>query len=219
MNIDYLALFSRGTAMTMSLMISSLIIGFILAILLTFARQSHHRIVRAPVEVFIFVIKGTPLLVQIFLIYYGFAEFEFLRDTIIWDILKRPFACAVIALSLNSAAYSAEIFSGAIKSVPYGEIEACLALGMPKALMLRRIILPRALQLALPAYSNEVIYVLKATSLASVITLLDIIGTARHIIAQTYSTMHVFLISGCIYFIINYTITQIFKALERRAVV
>lgn len=209
-------LFIDGTLTTISLMVCALSIGFVIAIFMTTLKQFHNKFITAPVDIFIFLIRGTPLLVQFFLIYYGAIEFIFLQGTWVWDILKSPFACAVIALSINTGAYTTVIFCGAIHSIPKGEIEACQALGMSKLLMLRRVILPRALQIAIPVYANEGVYVLKATSLASVITLLDLMGTTRLIIAQSYVALEPFLVAGIIYYLINIVVIKLFKRLEVR---
>jgi len=213
---SYFSLFLDGTLITISLMLCALSIGFVIAIVLTTIKQFHNKFLTAPVDIFIFLIRGTPLLVQFFLIYYGAAEFESLRGSWLWELLKSPFVCAVIALSINTGAYSTVIFCGAIHSIPKGETEACLALGMSKLSSLRRVILPRALQIAIPVYANEGVYVLKATSLASVITLLDIMGTTRLIIAQTYVTLEPFLVAGIMYYLINLVVIKIFKNLEIR---
>jgi len=212
----YVSMLVDGTLTTISLMLCALSIGFVAAIILTTMKQFHNKWLTLPVDIFIFLVRGTPLLIQFFLIYYSAAQLDFLRDTLFWDILKSPFACAVIALSINTSAYTTVIFCGAIHSIPKGEIEACQALGMSKLLMLRRVILPRALQIAIPVYANEGVYVLKATSLASVITLLDLMGTARLIIAQTYASLEPFVVAGIIYYVINVIVIKLFKQLEIR---
>lgn len=218
--MQYLQYFPRllhGLGITVILMLCSLALGSCLAIVLTLCSLSKHAYLRAPVDAFVFFIRGTPLLVQIFLIYFGLGQFEWIRDSPLWWVLSRPFPCAIIALALNTCAYTIVLLKGAINSVPYGEVAACEALGMSKGLMLRRIILPRAFRIALPAYSNEVIMVLKGTSLASTITILDLMGVTNQIIAQTYATIPFLLIAGALYLILNSIIVSTFKLIELRA--
>jgi polar amino acid transport system permease protein len=179
-----------------------------------FARVSGRWWLNGPAYTYIFFFRGTPLLVQIFLVYYGLSQFETIRDGPLWPILREPYWCAIIAFSLNTAAYTAEIIRGGIQGVPHGEIEAARALGMSRLLVLRRIILPRAFRLALPAYGNEIILLLKASALASTITLLDLTGVARTIIARTYMPIELFAMAGAIYLVMTFFITRAIKALE-----
>ena len=153
---------------------------------------------------------------QIFLVYYGLGQFEGVRASALWPILREPYWCAIIAFALNTGAYTAEILRGAIQAVPVGEVEAAKAFGMSRALSLRRIILPRAVRIALPAYGNEVILMLKGSALASTITLLDLTGMARTIIARTYMPVEIFLAAGLIYLAITFVFVQLFRLLERR---
>lgn len=208
------SLFLSATATTLELTVISLLIGLTLAILMTLS-SVRHKIIRSFVDGFIFLIRGTPLLVQIFIIYYGSAQFEWLRESFLWIIFKQPFSCAIIALALNTSAYTTILLRGAIKSIPKGEVEACEALGMSKSIMLRKIILPRAIQIALPAYSNEVIMVLKSTSLASTITIVDITGIANKLISQTYDVFTLIAISGCIYLCLNTILIGICRLFEK----
>src|SRR5204863_19540 len=142
-------------------------------------------------------------------------QFEWIRDSVLWIVLRNPTVCAIIALSINSACYTTVLLDGAINSVPKNEIMACWSLGMSKWLAFRRIIFSRALRIAIPAYSNEVLLVLKATSLASTITLLDIMGVTQQLIAQTYATTELYLIAGFCYLLLNLGVTMIFKLLMR----
>ncbi len=213
----YLPEIAQGVLTTILLMILALFFGLILALLLTLASISKRVYLRAPVEVFVFFIRGTPLLVQIFLIYFGSGQFDWIKNSPLWWLLREPFNCAVIALALNTSAYTMVLLKGAIASVPENEVAACHALGMSRLQMLRRIILPRAFRIALPAYSNEVIMVLKGTSLASTITLLDLMGITNQIIARTYATIEYLCLAGIIYLFLNVFIVGIFKTVERRA--
>ncbi len=205
-----------GAALTVELVAIALAIGIVLAVPLALARVSGRLWLNGPVYGYVFFFRGTPLLVQIFLIYYGLSQFETVREGPLWPILREPYWCAIIAFTLNTAAYTAEIIRGGIQGVPHGEIEAARALGMSRLLVLRRIILPRAFRLALPAYGNEIIILLKASALASTITLLDLTGVARTIIARTYMPIELFAMAGAIYLVITFMITRAIKALEHR---
>lgn len=214
--VAYLPQLAHGLLITVLLMMSALVLGIVLALLMTFALISNRIYFMAPVQAVVFFIRGTPLLVQIFLIYFGSGQFDALKNSFLWPILREPFACAVIALALNTAAYTTVLFKGAICSVPENEVAACQALGMSRCLMLRRIILPRAFRMVLPAYSNEVIIVLKSTSLASTITILDLMGVTHKIIAQTYLTVEFLAVAGVIYLLLNSLVVTLFKCIERR---
>lgn len=212
----YITHFLNGLFITIILLIGSIAIGLSLAFLFTIGKQAKNVLLRKSIDAVVFFICGTPLLIQIFLVYYGLGQFEIIRDSPLWFILKEPLACAIIALSLNTACYTTVILSGAIKSVPENEVTACAALGMSKWLALRRVILPRAVRIALPAYSNEVIMVLKGTSLASTITILDLMGVTQQLIAQTYQIVELYLIAGAIYLSLNGLISISFKLLTNR---
>jgi len=164
----------------------------------------------------IYFFRGTPLLVQIYLVYYGSGQFEAIRASFLWPYLSEAYWCAIIAFTLNTSAYTAEILRGALQSVPRGEVEAAEAVGMPPGLIWRRIRLPRAFRIALPAYSNEVILMLKGSALASTITLMDLTGVARTIIARTYTPMELFLAAGLLYVLLTFFILAGFRVLERR---
>ncbi len=205
-----------GVCITLILMISSVAIGLILAIGFALASFSNYLIIRKPTDFLVFFIRGTPLLVQLFLIYYGAGQFEWIRNSPIWFVLREPMACAIIALSVNTACYTSILLKGAINSVPKDDIAACEALGMSKWLAMRRIILPLAFRIALPAYSNEVIIVLKCTSLASTITLLDLMGVTQQLVNQTYQIVPLYILAGTIYLLLNVALIAIFKLLERK---
>ena len=215
--LDYVPDFLHGLMVTIGLMSCALALGILLALCMTLAVISKCSFMRAPVNAFVFFMRGTPLLVQIFLIYYGSGQFDWLKASPLWVVLREPFACAVIAFALNTAAYTTVLLKGAIASVPENEVAACHALGMSRPLMLRRIIFPRAIRIALPAYSNEVIMMLKGTSLASTITLLDLMGVTNQVIAKTYATMEFLCVAGVLYLGLNVIIVGLFKLFERRA--
>ena len=187
----------------------------ILALPMGIARASQNFYVRALPYAYIFFFRGTPLLVQLFLVYYGMAQFEVVRKSALWPYLRDPYWCAIITMTLHTAAYIAEIIRGAIQAVPPGEVEAARALGMSRAQTMLHIILPRAMRIGLPAYSNEVILMLKASALASTITLVELTGAARTVIARTYLPVEFFFAAGVIYLIIAFVLVQGFKLLER----
>lgn len=213
--ITHIPALLHGLFLTLQLVAAALFIGFVLALGMTLLCLSEKPWLKQPIQAFIFCIRGTPLLVQIFLIYYGSGQFPSLQGTLLWELLKEPFACAVIALGINSSAYSTEILLGAIRAIPYGEIEACDAFGLSWWQKLRCIILPRALRIVLPAYSNEVIILVKASSLASTITLLDLMGTTQQLINQTYSTLEFLSLAGVLYLALNGGFMVLFRTLER----
>ncbi|MBP8174074.1 MAG: arginine ABC transporter permease ArtM, partial [Aeromonadaceae bacterium] len=157
-----------------------------------------------------------PLLVQIFLIYYGPAQFDWIKASWLWELLRQPWFCAVLALGLNTAAYSTRLFKGALDAVPVGEVLACQALGMSPWQTLS-IKLRHAMRRAIPGYSNEVILVLKGSSLASTITIMDVMGIAQRLNAQTYDTLGVFAVAGAIYLVMNGSLTLLFRLVEKRA--
>ena len=178
--------------------------------------MSKNRLFKYTANTYVFFFRGTPLLVQIFLIYYGLAQFDIVKDSVLWPYLRQAYWCAIIALSVNTAAYTTEIFRGAIRAVPYGEIEAAMSIGMSRWKRYTRIILPEAIRIGLPAYSNEVILLLKGSALASTVTILDLTGVARAVNSRTFLSYEVFLLAGCFYLAISFIITKFFHRLERR---
>src|SRR5690606_21398157 len=213
--IKWLPSFIDGAWLTLQLVGVSVIAGLIVAVPLGIARASQNFYVRALPYAYIFFFRGTPLLVQLFLVYYGMAQFEVVRQSALWPYLRDPYWCAIFTMTLHTAAYIAEIIRGAIQAVPPGETEAARALGMSRGQTLWHITLPRAARIGLPAYSNEVILMLKASALASTITLLELTGMARKIAARTYLHEEMFLTAGLIYLVIAFVLMQGFKLLER----
>ena len=203
-----------GAVLTLELVALSVLVGFFIAVPLALGRLHPSRWVHTFPWAYIFFFRGTPLLIQIFLIYYGLSQVDAIRNGFLWPILREAWWCALVALTLNTAAYSAEIFRGAMQSVPLGEIEAARAVGMSPTHILWRITMPRALHLALPAYGNEIIFLIKGSALVSTITLADLTGVARVIMARTYKPIEVFLTTGIIYLIMIYTLTLILKRVE-----
>ena len=214
--MTYLSELLTGLSVTLELTLLSLLLGGLLALLLTWILDRRVPVARQLVELFLVLFTGTPLLVQIFLIYYGPAQFEWMKQSWLWELLKEPWFCAILALGLNTAAYSTRLFKGALDAVPYGEVLACKALGMTKGQTLN-IKLRHAMRRVVPGYSNEVILVLKGSSLASTITIMDMMGIAQRLNAQTYDTLGVFGVAGAIYLAMNGSLTLAFRWLERRA--
>lgn len=205
-----------GLALTLELVVLALFLGFFVAVGMALLRLSPYHPLSSLASAYVFVFRGTPLLVQIFLIYYGLGQFEALRDSFLWTFFREPFWCAILALTLNTGAYTSEIIRGGIEAVPFGQIEAARASGMGRVLLFRRIVFPIAIRQALPAYGNEIILMVKATSLASTITLMEVTGIARTIIAQTFAPVEVFIMAGAIYLTINFLVTRALRYTEWR---
>ncbi len=197
-----------GVPLTLQLAASSIVFGAILALLFAMMRLSGIAVLDWIARLYVFVFRGTPLLVQIFIIYNGLSQFPVIRYSFLWPILREPYWCAIIALTLNNAAYASEIIRGGLLSVPSGQIEAAKACGMSRFTCFRRIVMPLAIRQALPGYGNEMISMVKATSLASIITLMEVTGIAAKLIAETYRAIEVFVIAGAIYLAINFVLTR-----------
>lgn len=213
--LDVLPLLADGMILTAKLTTASIILGAFIALPLSLMRASSTALLSVPVLAYTFVFRGTPLLVQLYLVYYGASQIDWIRSSAAWAILREPFWCALIAFSLNHAAYTTEILRGGLRAVPFGDVEAAKALGMSYALRTRRVVLPAAIRLALPAYANEVVLMLKASSLASTITLMELTGSARKIVAATFSPYEVFISAALIYLGITLAISHVFAILER----
>jgi len=213
--VGMLPLLAKGALLTVELLVLSAAIGLILAVPLALARVSRKWWINIGPRTYIFFFRGTPLLVQLFLVYYGVGQFEAVRESFAWPVLREAYWCAVITFSLHTAAYISEILRGAIQAVPVGEIEAARAIGMRPRQVYARIILPRAFRMALPAYGNEIILMLKASALASTITLLDLTGMAKTISAKNYMPVETFITAGAFYLIITYALTHLVRFLEK----
>ena len=206
--------FMEGVWTTIQLVGAALFLGGLLAIPMALVRAYRHPLFNPPVWLFTYVFRGTPLLVQIYLIYYGLGQFEAVRESVLWFFLKEAYWCALLAFMLNTAAYTTEIFRGGIEAVPFGEVEAAKAAGMSPFTRVRRIILPGALRRALPAYSNEVIFMLHGSAIASVITIIDILGAGRELNGKHYLAFEGFLTAGALYFLLTFAIVGLFKRWE-----
>ncbi|MDG2917499.1 arginine ABC transporter permease ArtM [Bisgaard Taxon 10/6] len=215
MAYDYFKIIAQGIPTSLILTAVALIVAFFLALLCTFLLSMNNKIAKSAVKIFITLFTGTPLLVQFFLIYAGPGQFQWIVNSPMWSLLSNAWFCAMLALALNSAAYSTQLFHGAVKAIPKGQWESCAALGLNR-LQTLKILIPYALKRALPSYSNEIILVFKGTSLASTITILDIMGYARQLYGTEYDALTIYGIAGAIYLVITGIATLLLRKLEKR---
>ena len=207
----------KGLGMTLTLTAISVAIGFNLGLGLAIMRGSDNSWVSGFVRYYSIAFRGTPLLVQIFLIYYGLGQIKFIHEVpALWWVVSEGSRCAVLALALNTAAYTSEILRGGLVSVPAGLVEAAKACGMSRAMRFRRIEFPLAIRQALPAYGNELVLMVKGTSLASTITVLEITGYAKRLMSQTFAIFEVFAIAGVLYLALNLVLIGAIRLLESR---
>lgn len=206
----------EGLRTTLLLLGISLLSSFALAVPLSVARVSSNALLSRPVWLFTYVLRGTPLLVQLFILYHGLAQFEAVRDSLLWPLLRSPWFCAWLAFTLNSTAYTTEIFAGALKATPLGEVEAARSYGLSGFTLYRRVLLPGALRRALPQYSNEVVGLMHATAIASTVTLVDITRVARDVYANSLLVAESFGVAAVFYFALTFSLVGLFKWLERR---
>ena len=204
-----------GLPLTLLLAVLSLLGGGVIALGLSGLRASSWVGARIA-DFYVYIFRGTPLLIQIFLIYYGLAQFPAVRHSVLWPLLREPYVCALLSLMLNDAAYTSEILRGGLRAVPAGAVEAARVAGMSRLTMLRRIVLPLAFRQALPAYGAEVTSMVKATSLASVVTLMEITGIARAEVSETYRAIEIFLCAAAIYLVLVTVIARAVDLLEQR---
>ena len=211
-----LAQYGTGLAHTVQLVFISLLIGIVVAVPLSILRGSRRVWISGPIWLYTYVFRGTPLLIQLYLAYYGFAFVPGIQDTWLWFFIDDPLYPALFAFTLNTAAYTTEIFFGAIRATPRGELEAARAYGMSGALAYRRIVLPSAFRRALPAYGNEVIFMLHASAIASTVTIMDLTGAAYYVYARFYSPFPAFIFVALIYMVLSFAIQGSFRLLEKR---
>jgi arginine/ornithine transport system permease protein len=212
--IDNLPLYFQGLRTTVVLVFASLVVGLGLAIPIALLASSKRKWVSALPKTYIYFFRGTPLLVQMFMIYHGMGQFEAVRESFLWIIFQQAWACALVAFALNTAGYTGEILRGTIEQTPYGEVEAAKSVGMSNAQIYRRIILPSTFRRALPAYGNEVIFMLHGSSLAGLITIVDLFGAARIVNARNFVPFESFIAAGVFYLAITFTIVWGFKKAE-----
>ncbi len=205
-----------ATLTTLKLLSLSLFFGLVIGLIFAIMRLSKNKLINNFSYGFSYVFRGTPLLVQIFIIYFGLGQIEYLRSTILWIILKEPYWCAIIAFSLNTGAYTSEILRSAFQTIKPGLIEAGKSLGISNKIIFFKIQIPIAIKQSLPAYGNEIILMLKGTSLASTVTLMDLTGVAKYIISTTFKPVEVFIVAGGIYLFLTFLIHNFIKFTEKR---
>ena len=206
----------KATILTIELTSLSLFFGIFVGVFFAILRTRKNKILFFISYYYSYIFRGTPLLVQIFIIYFGLAQLEWIRESFLWVFLKEPYSCAILAFTLNTGAYSSEIFRSAFETVNKGIVEAADGLGLSKINTFFKIKLPIAIRQSLPAYGNEMILMLKGTSLASTVTLLDLTGVAKHIISTTFRPVEVFIVAGSIYIIMAFIIHNFIKFLEKK---
>lgn len=215
--IDNLPLYFVGLQMTLQLVALSLVSGMILAIPLALAAAAKNPLIAALPKAYIYFFRGTPLLIQLFLIYHGSGQFQPYLDEIgIWWFFRSAYLCCLLAFSLNTAGYTAEIIRGAIEQTAFGEVEAAKSCGMSTSVMYRRIILPSAFRRALPAYGNEVIFMLHGSVVASIVTIVDLLGAARIVNSRYFVPFESFIAAGLFYLCVTFVIVWGFKLWEKR---
>lgn len=205
-----------GIPLTLQLVALALLFGSVLGSLTAFLRMSRVPGLSQAAYCYVYVIRGTPLLVQIFLIYFGLGQIEWIRESFAWPVLRDEVWCAVIALALNSGAYTSEVIRGGIQSIAHGQLEAALAYGMSRRTRLVRIILPQALRQLLPAYGNECVSMVKASALASTITVMEVTGMARNLASNTYTPIETYVAAGIIYLGLNFILTRLIAMAEAK---
>jgi len=206
----------NATVITLKLLSASLFFGLFIGLLFAVLRMNKNIIINKFAYGYSYIFRGTPLLVQIFIIYYGLGQIEYLRSTVLWVVLKEPYWCAIIAFALNTGAYTSEILRSAFQTIKPGMIEAGKSLGVSSKIIFYKIQIPIAIRQSLPAYGNEIILMLKGTSLASTVTLMDLTGVAKYIISTTFKPIEVFIVAGSIYLFMTFLVHNTIKYLERK---
>jgi octopine/nopaline transport system permease protein len=205
-----------AAVVTLKLLSLSLFFGIFIGFLFAILRLNKNLLINKFAYGYSYVFRGTPLLVQIFIIYYGLGQIEYFRSTFLWVVFKEPYWCAIIAFSLNTGAYTSEILRSAFQTIKPGIIEAGKSLGISNKIIFYKIQIPVAIRQSLPAYGNEIILMMKGTSLASTVTLMDITGVAKHIVSTTYKPLEIFILAGCIYLFMTFLIHNLIKFLEKK---
>ena len=214
--IEHLPRLLKAAKLTIELTLLSLFFGIFVGVFFALLRISNSKVLYYISYYYSYIFRGTPLLVQIFIIYFGLAQLEWIRESFLWVFLKEPYSCAILAFTLNTGAYSSEIFRSAFETINKGIVEAAEGLGLSKINTFFKIKLPIAIRQSLPAYGNEMILMMKGTSLASTVTLLDLTGVAKHIISTTFRPVEVFIVAGSIYLLMTFIIHNFIKFLEKR---
>ena len=205
-----------AAVVTLKLLSLSLFFGLIIGLIFAILRLNKNPLLNKFAYGYSYVFRGTPLLVQIFIIYFGLGQIEYFRSTFLWVIFKEPYWCAIIAFALNTGAYTSEILRSAFETIKPGIIEAGKSLGISNTTIFYKVQIPIAIRQSLPAYGNEIILMMKGTSLASTVTLMDITGVAKHIVSTTYKPLEIFIMAGCIYLFMTFLIHNLIKYLEKK---
>ena len=205
-----------AAVITLKLLSVSLIIGLLIGLFFAILRLNKNIFINRFAYGYSYIFRGTPLLVQIFIIYFGLGQIEYLRSTVLWVILKEPYWCAIIAFALNTGAYTSEILRSAFQTIKPGIIEAGKSLGISNKVIFYKIKIPIAIRQSLPAYGNEIILMMKGTSLASTVTIMDLTGVAKYIISTTFKPIEVFIVAGGIYLFMTFIIHNLIKFLEKK---
>ena len=206
----------NAAVITLKLLSVSLIVGLFIGLFFALLRLHKNIFINKFAYGYSYVFRGTPLLVQIFIIYFGLGQIESLRSSFLWVILKEPYWCAIIAFALNTGAYTSEILRSAFQTIKPGIIEAGKSLGISNKIIFYKVQIPIAIRQSLPAYGNEIILMLKGTSLASTVTLMDLTGVAKYIISTTFKPIEVFIVAGGIYLFMTFIIHNVIKFLEKK---
>ena len=205
-----------AAVITLKLLSVSLIAGLFIGLFFAILRLNKNIFINRFAYGYSYVFRGTPLLVQIFIIYFGLGQIEYLRSTVLWVVLKEPYWCAIIAFALNTGAYTSEILRSAFQTIKPGIIEAGKSLGISNKVIFYKIQIPIAIRQSLPAYGNEIILMMKGTSLASTVTIMDLTGVAKYIISTTFKPIEVFIVAGGIYLFMTFIIHNVIKFLEKK---
>ncbi|AGH81750.1 polar amino acid ABC transporter inner membrane protein [Psychromonas sp. CNPT3] len=212
--VNEYSFYLQGAWTTVHLVGTALILGLFIAIPAGIICSSQCKILKVPVHLYMYFFRGTPLLIQLFIIYYGSGQFEALRDSWLWEYFQEAWFCALLALTLNTGAYTAEIVRGVIVTMPKGELEAAKAYGMSAWLILKRITLPNALRRALPVYSNEIIFMIHGSAITGLVTIVDITGAARVVNSRYYAPFEAYLAAAVLYMCLTFSVIYIFKRWE-----
>ena len=205
-----------AAVITVKLLAFSLAIGLLIGLFFAILRLNKNIFINKFAYGYSYLFRGTPLLVQIYIIYFGLGQIEFIRSTFLWVILKEPFWCAIIAFALNTGAYTSEILRSAFQTIKPGVLEAGKSLGISNKIIFYKIQIPIAIRQSLPAYGNEIILMMKGTSLASTVTIMDLTGVAKYIISTTFKPIEVFIVAGGIYLFMTFIIHNLIKFLEKK---
>ena len=206
---------AKGASLTLQLTATIIVFGTLLSLPIAVAKNARFVLCRGIAQGYIMFFRGTPSLVQVFLLYFGAGQFQVIQESVLWPVLRDPFWCVVIALSLNTAAYTGKTLAAALATIPKGIKEACFSLGLSRVQAFWTVDVRLAFRAALPAFGNDIIMTCKATSLASTVTLMELTGTARLLSSETYAPFEVFTAAGLIYLFINYSLTFVVRHIER----